>query len=317
MRDRRYRDLALFVLMTLTWSLNWPIMKLGLKYAYPLRFTADRLALSSPIILAYRYIRSGRSGESRFAVDGSTASLIVYSLIVSMQFALSGLGLNYQGGGLSAVLTYTQPMIVFVLAVIFLGEKLLLSRLIGTLIGFLGVAILLAGGHTLTVSSASLLLLFGAFLWAVSTIYYKLKLRWMDPLLTNFVQTSISSIILYAVSLSIEPPSIISLEYISILVYSGPIAVGVGATIWLILLGRMDASVLSSSSLIVPLIAMISSHLMLGEEINLRTIIGSVLILGGVYLVNYNYGKSESGSKLLHGIFKEWMPRQRMQYNEN
>jgi drug/metabolite transporter (DMT)-like permease len=303
--------------MTLTWSLNWPIMKLGLKYAYPLRFTADRLALSSPIVLAYRCIRGRRSGGSRFTVYGSAASLVVYSLIVSMQFALSGLGLNYQGGGLSAVLTYTQPMIVFVLAVVFLGEKLLVSRLIGTLIGFLGVAILLAGGRTLTVSSASLLLLSGAFLWAVSTIYYKLRLRWVDPLLTNFVQTSISSIILYAVSLSIELPPVVNLEYICILVYSGPIAVGVGATIWLTLLGRMDASVLSSSSLIVPLIAVVSSHLILGEEVSLRTMIGSILILGGVYLVNYNYDRSESGSKPLRGVFKEWISNRRMLCNGN
>ncbi|MCX8162842.1 MAG: DMT family transporter [Candidatus Bathyarchaeota archaeon] len=298
MKDRRYRNLALFILMTLTWGLNWPIMKLGLRYAYPLRFTADRLALASPVILAYHLIRNKRG---YLALKSAIGNLIVYSLVVSLQFASSGLGLKYQGGGLSSVLTYTQPMIVFMLAVIFLKEKLLLSRFIGTSIGFLGVAVLLGGDDTFTVSSASLLLLFGAFLWAVSTVYYKLKLELIDPLIANFIQASISSIILYIVSLPIEPQPVIDIEYLAILLYSGPVAVGVGATIWLTLLGRMDASMLSSSSLIVPLIAVVSSHLMLGEEVNLKTIIGSTLILGGVYLVNYSHGIS----KRLHSIIEE------------
>ncbi|MCS7113090.1 MAG: DMT family transporter [Nitrososphaerota archaeon] len=298
MKDRRYRNLALFILMTLTWGLNWPIMKLGLRYAYPLRFTADRLALASPVILAYHLIRDKRG---YLALKSAIGNLIVYSLVVSLQFASSGLGLKYQGGGLSSVLTYTQPMIVFMLAVVFLKEKLLLSRFIGTSIGFLGVAVLLGGDDTFTVSSASLLLLFGAFLWAVSTVYYKLKLELIDPLIANFIQASISSIILYIVSLPIEPQPVIDIEYLAILLYSGPVAVGVGATIWLTLLGRMDASMLSSSSLIVPLIAVVSSHLMLGEEVNLKTIIGSTLILGGVYLVNYSHGIS----KRLHSIIEE------------
>lgn len=298
MKDRRYRNLALFVLMTLTWGLNWPIMKLGLRYAYPLRFTADRLALASPVILAYHLIRGKRE---YLALKSAIGNLTVYSFVVSLQLASSGLGLKYQGGGLSSVLTYTQPMIVFILAVIFLKEKLLLSRFIGTSIGFLGVAVLLGGNDTFTVSSASLLLLFGAFLWAVSTVYYKLKLERIDPLIANFIQVSISSIILYIVSLPIEPQPVIDIEYLAILLYSGPVAVGVGATIWLTLLGRMDASVLSSSSLIVPLIAVVSSHLMLGEEVNLKAIIGSTLILGGVYLVNYSHGIS----KRLHSIIEE------------
>ncbi|MEM2740090.1 MAG: DMT family transporter [Candidatus Bathyarchaeia archaeon] len=302
MKDRGYRDLALFISMTLTWSLNWPVMKLGLRYAYPLRFKADRLALASPVILAYYLIR----GRRRYsALKPTIGSLIVYSFIVSLQFASSGLGLKYQGGGLSSVLTYTQPMMVFILAILFLNEKLLLSRLIGTSIGFLGVAILLGGDNTVEVSSASLLLLLGASLWAVSTIYYKLRLRLIDPLIANLIQASISSIILYAVSLPIEPQPVIVVEYLAILLYSGPIAVGVGATIWLILLGRMDASVLSSSSLIVPLTAVASSHLILGEEVSLKTIIGSMLILGGVYLVNYNHDRSRIGSKQLHSIIEE------------
>jgi len=292
MKYGRYRDLALFILMSLTWGLNWPIMKLGLKYAYPLRFTADRLALASPIILAYYLVRGRRS----IALKPAIYSLPIYSFIVSIQLALSGLGLKYYGGGLSSVLTYTQPMIVFILAVLFLKEKLLLSRLIGTLIGFLGVAILLGGDSTVEISYASLLLL-GAFLWAVSTIYYKLKLRSIDPLITNFIQVSISSIILYAISFPIEPQPIMTLEYLAILIYSGPIAVGVGATIWLTLLGRMDASVLSSSSFIVPLIAVVSSHLILWEEISLKTVIGSTLIVGGVYLVNYSHGRFIIGSR--------------------
>ncbi|MBS7248908.1 MAG: DMT family transporter [Candidatus Bathyarchaeia archaeon] len=298
MKGGRYRDLALFMIMSLTWGLNWPIMKLGLRYARPLRFTADRLALAAPIIMVY-YLLSNRRV---YNLKSSIGSLITYSLIVSIQFALSSIGLYYQSGGLSSIITYTQPMMVFILAILFLNEKLLLSRLIGTLIGFLGVAILLGGGGSSILSYTSLLLLLlGAFLWATSTIYYKLKLKLLDPLIVNIIQVSTSSIVLYTVSLPVESPPVSSIEYLAILIYSGPIAVGIGATIWLKLLGRIDASILSSSSLIVPLIAVVSGYLILGEEVGLRTILGSALILIGVYLVNYDH-RSRMESRILRSI---------------
>ncbi|MEM1559703.1 MAG: DMT family transporter, partial [Candidatus Bathyarchaeia archaeon] len=208
MKGGRYRDLALFMIMSLTWGLNWPIMKLGLRYARPLRFTADRLALAAPIIMVY-YLLSNRRV---YNLKSSIGSLITYSLIVSIQFALSSIGLYYQSGGLSSIITYTQPMMVFILAILFLNEKLLLSRLIGTLIGFLGVAILLGGGGSSILSYTSLLLLLlGAFLWATSTIYYKLKLKLLDPLIVNIIQVSTSSIVLYTVSLPVESPPVSSI----------------------------------------------------------------------------------------------------------
>jgi len=70
------------------------------------------------------------------------------------------------------------------------------------------------------------------------------------------------------------------------LLYSDIGASGIGMTIWLFLLKDEEATSLSSSSLIVPVIALFSGWLVLGEEPSLKSLAGSTPVLAGTYLVS-------------------------------
>jgi drug/metabolite transporter (DMT)-like permease len=72
----------------------------------------------------------------------------------------------YENSGLSSLVTYTQPLFVFCLAVLFLGEKASVIRVLGALTGFLGVIILYAEKISLTMNLLNpiFFLIFGAFL---------------------------------------------------------------------------------------------------------------------------------------------------------
>ncbi|MEM2094811.1 MAG: EamA family transporter, partial [Candidatus Bathyarchaeia archaeon] len=54
----------------------------------------------------------------------------------------------------------------------------------------------------------------------------------------------------------------------------------------LFLLSKEDATVLSGSSLIVPLLALLIGWRVLGESVGAQSLLGATLTLCGVYLVN-------------------------------
>jgi drug/metabolite transporter (DMT)-like permease len=213
--------------------------------------------------------------------------IIIYAAISTVGFAFTSIGLVTQSSGVGSVLTYTQPIWVFMLAVPFLSETFSLRKLIGILLGILGISVLFLKDMGSMMSLSSIVLVLGAFLWAVATIYYKLKLHNIDPLFVNTGHMVFATITLFLLSSFIEPPfTSCSWQYASIVLYSGLCAAGIGMTIWLILLKTEDATSLSSASLIVPIIALFLGWVLIGEELGIKSIAGSVLVLIGIYLVN-------------------------------
>ena len=57
-------------------------------------------------------------------------------------------------------------------------------------------------------------------------------------------------------------------------------------TIWLHLIREEETTVVSASSLIVPVAALIFIQFLLGEAVRIYSLLGFFLILTGVYLVN-------------------------------
>jgi len=277
------RNRILFAVMVSIWGSNWSVMKMGLAKAPPFSFISHRFLLTLVFLLAAYAVSKPRIPRDSKGLK----AVLVYSLVSTLSFALTTLGLQSESSGVGAVLTYTQPIMVFMLAVTFLHEPFSALRLLGIILGFTGVAMLFVEDLTSTLSWAAVLLLLGAFLWAVSTIYYKLKLQDSNVTLVNLIHASVTASTIYSVSLLTEPPfQAWDLGYIAILAYAGIGASGIGMTIWLILLRDGEATSLSSACLVVPPIALLTGSLLMRESLTLRTLLGSTLIIVGIYLVN-------------------------------
>ena len=124
-------------------------------------------------------------------------------------------------------------------------------------------------------------------LWAVTTIYYKKSLSHVDPVITNLFQMGLGSILLGLAS-AIHGGTVFpsSTEYLLAILYASIASSTVAFTIWIYLLREEEATVLSSSALTIPMVALIFGWLFLGETIRLQALIGALLIMLGVYLVN-------------------------------
>ena len=282
---RRSRNWLLFFIVVLIWSSNWSVMKSGLRYVEPLtfvfhRFFVSSLFLSPAMILLSRKIPRKRSDLFR---------LILLSVINASGILSTNIGLVGEKSGLSAVITYTQPLFVFCMAVPLLNEKASADRILGIIIGFLGVIAISARGENIfnSLTSSTLFLLLGAFLWAASTIYYKKFLSHIEPIIANIFQLGLGAVLLGLINITLEEPKFpVSTGYLFIVLYASIGASAIGFSIWIQLLREEEATVLSSSSLIVPMFALFFGWLLLGENVDLQSLAGAILTILGVYLVN-------------------------------
>jgi len=283
-------------MMVLLWSLNWSVMKMGLGVVSPLTFVLHRFVISvlslMVLLLLLRPPRPKGPGVFR--------NLLIAGLLNLGNFAIMNIGLASYGSGLSAVLMYTHPLFVFSLAVAFLHVETSRAKLIGTLIGFLGVLVLFSeAGSFSTISLPAVLLIIGALVWAANTIYCKRFLNHVNAIYSNTLQTAVGIPFLAVLSFTFDKPAVYSSNYLAIVIYAGIGASTIGATVWYFLLTKENATTLASSSLIVPMLALVFGWLILGENLDIRSLIGCALVLAGIYLVNRKT-RSVNGSSSLN-----------------
>jgi len=279
------RNWALFTVVVLIWGTNWSVMKSGLKVVGPLNFVMQRflfstLALSPLLVFRQRHIPKDRSIWTK---------LLFHGILNTLSMLSTNIGLVNEQSGISAVLTYTQPLFVFCLAVPILKEVLTGERFLGVTIGFLGVLVL----YFKRILSASMVLLplgfllLGAFLWGISIIYYKRFLSHVDPIVTNAVQFTAGLILLSLLASTFEGFfTAITGTYLLMLLYISVMASAVALTLWVSLLREEEATVISASSFVIPMVALVFGWILLRETIELESILGFALILAGTYLVN-------------------------------
>ncbi len=288
----RIRNWILFLVMALLWGSSWSATKTALGFAPPFSFASQQFLLSalalSPLLIAFRgHVPRDRKTMGR---------VVIFALISTLNIAVVNFGLVYESSGTGAVLTFTQPLIVFGLSVLFLKEEVKALKLLGVVVGFLGVSTLSAkgAGSLLPTSYTSLLMILGAFLWALATVYYKKYLGQVNVMVTNALQFPVGFLLLFALSKGIEGFVFpLNNVYLGLLVFMALGATVLGTTIWLFLLSQEDPTSLSTYGFIIPIIALIFGWALLGERVDERTFLGSALIIVGVYLVQKEWPKKK------------------------
>ena len=284
LRILRHRNLLLFFFLAVLWGSNWSFMKTGVSLVNPVALVFHRFLISA-IVLAPVFLLL----RKRIPKDTDTLGKLVFlGLLNSFNVFIMHAGLVLESSGIGAVLTYTQPLFVFCLAILFLKEKVTAMKLSGVLLGFVGVVVLFSGRiSSLTFSFISLMMIVGAVIWAVAIVFYKKFLNHIDPFVANFFQLFVGVLLLSFLSVvtnnftfSNNPAYLWIILYVAV---GGNVA---GFSLWLFLLRQEEATSLSGSSFIIPVIALFFGWQILGESISLQSMIGSALILAGIYLVN-------------------------------
>jgi drug/metabolite transporter (DMT)-like permease len=251
------------------------------------RYFLSVIALSPLLFLTSKSIPRDKATIAELCLLGSINAASTILLTVALVKETSGI---------SAVLTYTQPLFVFCLSALLLRDELQSNRLVGAIIGFCGVLVLslTKSGFFEILPVSVLLLLMGAFLWAIAIVYYKKRLSHVDPVIATIFQLLIGSLGLVPLIADSEGFFMpLTVTYILLILFLSVVCTALGFALWVYLIREEDVTVLSSSSFSIPVVALILAWLFLGEGLGYLTYVGIVMILFGIYLVNIRRRKGK------------------------
>lgn len=275
--------LALAIL-SLTWGYTWIVAKQALVYAPPFAFAAERcVGAALALFLAVKLM--GR--PVRLTAPGPTIAIAMTQVTGFMVFQTWAL---VEGGpGKTAVLIFTMPIWTLLIAWPVLGERIRGKQWLAALCTLSGLVLIIEPWDMHSSLFSKFLGVMAALCWATGTVLVK-RLRSQQPVellsLTTW-QMILGAIPLVLLALIIpERPTDWSVSYIGILIFMSVISTAMCWWLWITILDRVPAWEASLSVLGTPVVAIISSRMMLGEEFKFSEATGILLIGCGLALLS-------------------------------
>lgn len=279
--------LVLVALLTLSWGLHWPLVKIALTEIPPFTFRGTGVLVGGALLL----VIAGWRGERLWPRRREALALAWVSLFnVVIWQMLTAYALQLLPAGRAVVLAYTMPMWSVILGAAFLGEKIDRGRGIALALGSAAMALLI-GDDIVAVGrspSGALMILAAALVWAIGTVATK-KFHWTVSL-TAMVgwQLLAASIPMLGAAILFESDRWImpSLWPAFALIYNVLIGALFAHLLWFRLLALYPAGIASISTLLIPVVGLFSSALILGETIGWMEVLALVLVLGALASVH-------------------------------
>ncbi len=281
-RARWLLPLALFVL-SVTWGYTWVLAKQALTYAPPFAFAAERCVVGAlALLLAVRL-----TGKSlKLQAPGPTLAIGLAQVTGFMLFQTWAL---VEGGpGKTAVLIFTMPIWTLLIAWPVLGERIRGKQWLAALSTLAGLMLIIAPWDMHSSLFSKFLGVMAALCWAIGSVLVKrLRSRQKVDLLsltTWQMLLGAAPLVLLAIVIP-ERSTDWSMAYVGILGFMSVISTAMGWWLWIIILDRVPAWEASLSVLGTPVVAIISSRLMTGEEFKASEVTGILLIGSGLALL--------------------------------
>ncbi len=272
--------------MVVIWGLNFAVVKRALEVLEPLGFNALRHLIASAFMLAVLALGAGVGRPDRKDIPRIVAMGVVGIIFYQVAFIF---GLDRTRAGNAALMLALTPL--FVLLFGRRGGEGGYRAWLGAALSILGVAIVsastlrLAGSTTLI---GDVILIGAAAVWAAYTIGAKPLIERYGPMRTTawtLWAGAIGLTIAGVPSLARQDWSAVTHEAWAGVVYSAIFAIGVSYLLWyrgVQVLGGARTSVFNN---LTPVVALAAGALWLDEALTGYSIVGSIMVIGGLVLV--------------------------------
>lgn len=277
-------NVALYALLCVIWGSTWLVIKVGYGGLGPFNVAALRFFLAGALLAALVPILGARWPRGRVewtlvAVEGLVLFGADYGLIYWAE--------QFLDSGITAILFATLPLITVGVAHLYLpGEPLTSRKLTGTLLAFLGVAVLFGDNVRIDPGKAGpmLAVVGAAVAAAVAGVAAKRHGAALHPAALNAPAMLVGAIALLAVSLLAGdgfaiPRDASTWGAIGYLAVAGSV---VTFLIYFTLLKTWSVTSLSFISVFTPAVALLLGVALLDERLTLPAVAGAALILAGV-----------------------------------
>jgi drug/metabolite transporter (DMT)-like permease len=282
----RVRLLAWIALLVTFWGVSWPVYKWGLRASPPILFAGIRTLLGGILLTGLALAQ-----RRRFRWRTHWRTYLLSTLLNSaLFFGIQTVSIDFLPSGLSSVVVYFEPVLVGLLAWLWLGEPFTPAKAAGLALGFLGVVSVSAESLSGRVSWLGIVLgLAAALSWALGTVYLKRVQRQVDLLCLVAVQCLLGGSALTAFGSLVESLRAVQWqapEFIGGVLFGGFIGTSTSWLIWFYLVRQGEVTRMSAYTFLVPLISVIIGTLWLKEPLTPYLFVGMILIALSIYLVN-------------------------------
>jgi len=256
------------------WGTSFPITKIGLNYFSPIIFAFLRYLLAGFLFLIISLPLSKFKGMDmgRISILGLTG--------VTIPTLLQNFGLQSTSAHITGFIQSTGPIYTVLLAYVFLREKINVYKIAGIILAVMGVYILISpqGGGDV---KGNVLVLLSAISYSIGGIVAKGLLndgyRGIDVISLSAIAGTLFLFptILFE-NIRMEAGGLKYLLFLSIF------TTFIAYILWYKAMERIEVSRLSFFTYLIPLFALISSSIFLGERVEMAALLAGLMAITGV-----------------------------------
>jgi drug/metabolite transporter (DMT)-like permease len=299
---------ALLLLMAVIWGTNYSIVKHAFREIDPQAFNELRMMIAAAVFLAIMAaIRRFPSNSADSPPDGTgeLASIFLTPAPLTTSDWLGLLGLGVVGhalyqyffiGGLartsvanSSLLLAATPVLIALLTAVIGQDRVSPLHWAGAALSMAGIYIVVGHGATLEGSTmiGDVMMLVAVLCWAIYTVGARQLMMRHSPVGVTGLSMSIGTLVYVAVlwphMLDVRWGALSGGTWLALL-YSALFALCVAYTIWYAAVQQIGSARTSVYSNVVPLVAMLTAVVFLGEPLTRSKIVGAIAVLVGVAL---------------------------------
>tara|TARA_B110000046_G_C13025343_1_gene413692 strand:+ start:7901 stop:8833 length:933 start_codon:yes stop_codon:yes gene_type:complete len=281
------KDWTMLLLLSLLWGGSFFFISIVVTQLPPLTIVLLRVGIAAItlwtilIIAGYEIPKSLKLWRS-FFILGLLNNVIPFALIVW--------GQNHIGAGLASIINATTPLFTVFIAGAFLSdEHMTPQKVMGVLIGLLGVIVLIGPSSLLDIGStmpidtmAQLAIMGAAISYGLASVFgRRFKAMGVTPLNTAVGQVTSASIILLPLVVILERPDLLpnpSLHIWLSILCLGIFCTALGYILFFRILSSSGATNVVLVTFLVPVSASCLSWLILGEQLHGRYFTGMAFI---------------------------------------
>ncbi len=235
-------------------------------------FAFVRVVAGSAVLAVLVLVQGGtlRAWPSFWGVLGLTAYLV--------GFSQAYIGLD---AGLGALILFGGVQVTMFAGALISGERVPAMRLIGMGVALAGLYWIVGGVATHGVAQLGVAFMTIAALgWGIYSLVGRGVANPLQATALNFLW-SVPLVGLTLLQDGVVAPNEFGL---AMAILSGGITSALGYALWYMVLPQLHASVAGVAQLSVPVIALVGGVLLLGEAVTVPTVLGSLVVLGGIAL---------------------------------
>lgn len=282
------QDWSMLILLSVLWGGAYFFTGVAVRELPPLTVVLARVFLASIALLPVFWyfghaLPRSLSGWLPFLGMGLLNNVLPFGFIFAGQTQITV--------GLSSIINAMTPLFTVIVMASFQEERLTAYRIIGVLLGVVGVAVLrgfdgpLDGSQTLGIA----LCLAGALSYGFAALWGRKFLADVPPVKSATCQLMCSTLIMTVVVSVVDRPwtlAVPSQETVWALVALAVFGTAAAYIVFFQILVRAGASNVMLVTLLIPVTALVLGNVFLGESIQSKEIIGALIIGAGLLFID-------------------------------